>query len=89
MTVTVTLLGLVGVVLDHGTDHFHHSDRDPDEVGRQNQGAEDHQPGLILQPPPQILKSIRVMELVPDGAITAAGQSRFDLSLHHLHMLTI
>jgi hypothetical protein len=30
-----------------------HSDGDPDEVGRQDQGEEDQQPGLVLRQPPQ------------------------------------
>jgi hypothetical protein len=37
-------------------DHLLHRDGDPDEVGRQDQGAQDQQPGLVLRQPTQELE---------------------------------
>jgi hypothetical protein len=63
-------------------DHLHQRDRDPDEVGRQDQGAQDQQPGFVRWQPPQEQHGGEGC----DGAVAALGRDRFDPSLHHLRV---
>ena len=56
--------------------------RDPDEVGRQDQGEEDQQPGLVRRQPPQEQHGGGG----GDGDAAAPGRNRCAHSLHHLRM---
>jgi hypothetical protein len=51
-----------------------------DEVGHQDQGAQDQQLGLVRRQPHQEQHGGGG----GDGAVAAPGRDRFDLSLHHL-----
>ena len=61
-------------------DHLLHCDGDPYEVGRQDQGQEDQQPGHVRrQPPPEQHGGGG-----GDGDAAAPGRNRCAPSLHHL-----
>ena len=59
--------------------------RDPDEVGRQDQGEEDQQPGLVRRKPPQEQPGGGG----GDGDAAAPGRNRCAHSLHILGMRDI